>query len=414
MPLDSLFIRLRSVSLIAAAVLFLTSAWAADHQTVLYSFGGPPDGTDPVGSLLMDSAGNLYGATFSGGIYCAPFYNCGTVFKLSRTPGGGWTETVIHDFSGLDGDGTNPNGSLIMDAAGNLYGTTALTAFELSPNQDGTWTEKTLCKFNFDGTGLDPDGGLVMDAAGNLYGVTLEGGGDMQGTAFELVRNGGGCYVMYSFGIGDDGKEPMGNLVVDAAGNVFGTTYAGGNAGGGTVFELSLFATGGWREIILHSFSGSDGYGPKAGLVMDAAGNLFGTTSGGGNAGVGTVFELSPVAGGGWTETTVYSFNGGPDGSDPESGLTLDAHGNLYGTTPGGGLFEYGTAFELSPRQGGWRETVLYSFEGSSDGGLPTSGLITDRAADLYGVTPGMGIPSVVYELTPPLGCGTHCPSTEH
>lgn len=253
-----------------------------------------------------------------------------------------------------------------------------------------------------------------MDAAGNLYGVTLEGGGDMQGTAFELVRNGGGCYVMYSFGIGDDGKEPMGNLVVDAAGNVFGTTYAGGNAGGGTVFELSLFATGGWREIILHSFSGSDGYGPKAGLVMDAAGNLFGTTSGGGNAGVGTVFELSPVAGGGWTETTVYSFNGGPDGSDPESGLTLDAHGNLYGTTPGGGLFEYGTAFELSPRQGGWRETVLYSFEGSSDGGLPTSGLITDRAADLYGVTPGMGIPSVVYELTPPLGCGTHCPSTEH
>ena len=122
MPLDSLFIRLRSVSLILAATLFLTCAWATDHKTVLYSFGGPPDGVGPVGNLTMDAAGNLYGATGGGGVYCSPFYSCGTVFKLSRTQGGGWTEVVLHSFGSGD-DGSSPNGSLIMNAAGNLYGT---------------------------------------------------------------------------------------------------------------------------------------------------------------------------------------------------------------------------------------------------------------------------------------------------
>ena len=425
--------RLRAVAVGFAAVLSLTCAWAADHKTVLYSFGNPPDGYGPFGNLIMDAAGNLYGTTGGGGVYCSPFYSCGTVFKLSRTEGGGWTEVVLHSF-GSGNDGRSPNGSLIMDDDGNLYGTTSSggvpgggTAFKLSPDGNGGWTETVLYNFGGGNDGDYPDCGLLMDTAGNLYGSTLYGGAYGWGTVFELSPNGSGGWtetVLHSFNYSsNDGHSPIGSLVMDAAGNLYGTTYNGGafcqSTGCGTVFELS-HGEGGWTETLLHSFNANDGSGPEAGLVMDAAGNLYGTTFQGGNLGgllcapfgCGTVFEVSPVAGGGWTETTLYSFNGQPDAGYPQFSLILDTRGNLYSTTSMGGSDNYGTAFELSPRQGGWRETVLYSFELVNDGG-PTSGLIIDRAGDLYGATSG-GDEGLIYELIPGFICGTHCPSPEH
>lgn len=425
----NLLIRLRSLSVLFAAVLFFSSAWAADQETVLYNFGNPPDAAGPLGSLLMDAAGNLYGASGGGGLYCSPYYDCGTVFKLSRTQGGGWTEVVLHSFGSGD-DGSGPNGSLIMDAAGNLYGTTySGIVFELSPNQNGTWTETVLYRFSGGDDGNDPAGGLVMDAAGKLYGTTNGGGAYGWGTVYELSHNGGGGWtetVLHSFNYSsNDGHSPTGNLAMDAAGNLYGTTYNGGQGGGfcqsngcGTVFELSL-GGGGWTETVLHSFDANDGYGPEAGLAMDAAGNLYGTTYQGGNLGglvcapfgCGTVFELSPVAGGGWTETTLYSFNGRPDAGYPQSNLILDAGGNLYGTTSMGGANNYGSAFELSPRHGVWTETVLDSFDA---GGSPTGGLVMDRVGELYGLAEGgSNHNGVAYELTSPIICPAGCRSAE-
>ncbi len=434
MQVESVFIRLRAVSLVLAAVLFLTSAWAADHQTVLHTFGNFPDGSGPDGSLIMDAAGNLYGATLQGGIYCP--VGCGTVFELTRTEAGGWTETVLYNF-GNGNDGVYPNGSLIMDAAGNLYGTTNLggvdnrgTVFKLSPSQGGGWEETLLYSFGSGGVndGGAPNGGLIMDAAGNLYGMTGSGGTYAEGTVFELSPGQGGSWeetVLYNFGHGTDAAFPDGTLIMDAAGNLYGTTMEGGqggrgvicgNHGCGTVFELSPIV-GGWTETVLHSFNGGDGNQPRAGLVMDAAGHLYGTTIQGGPYcapfGCGTVFELSPSGGGGWTETTLYNFQGQPDGAGPDAPLILDSAGNLYGTTSQGGSENAGTVFEISPRHDGWTETVLYSFDQICCGADPTSGLIMDRSGDLYGVT-GLGgayYSGVAYELTPP-SC-VHCVTTE-
>ncbi len=427
------FAWLRAVSVIFAIALFLTSARAADHQTVLYTFGNPPDGTSPAGNLIMDAAGNLYGTTYQGGIYCR--VGCGTVFELSPTTAGKWTETVLHNF-GNGNDGATPNGSLIIDAAGNFYGTTNAggisgvgTAFELSPSQGGSWTETVLHNFGNGNDGAYPDGGVIRDAAGNLYGVTMQGGIYAEGTVFELSPSEGGGWtetVLHNFGNGNDAAYPGASLIMDAAGNVYGTTEEGGQGGGfcqsygcGTVFELSPSDGGGWAETVLYSFNGSDGSQPDASLVMDAAGNLYGTTIQGGPYcapfGCGTVFELSPSAGGGWTETTLYNFKEQPDGALPESSLILDAAGNLYGTTTQGGSADYGTAFEISPRQSGWTETVLFSFDQLTSGADPTSGLIMDRFGDLYGATElgGTYYGGLAYKLTPHSICAAHCVSTE-
>jgi uncharacterized repeat protein (TIGR03803 family) len=429
-----LFTGLRAVSLVLAAVLFLTSAWAADHQTVLYSFSNHPDAATPVGSLIMDAAGNLYGATNSGGIYCPPFFGCGTVFKLSCAQTG-WTETVLYSF-GNGNDGVGPTGSLIMDAAGNLYGTTngggihgVGTVFELSPSQDGGWEETVLYSFDSINDGFDPSGGLIMDAAGNLYGATSNGGTYAEGTVFELSPSqGGGGWtetVLYNFGHGTDGAFPVGGLVIDTAGNLYGTTEEGGQGGSycqsygcGTVFELSP-SGGGWAETVLHNFNGDDGNQPRAGLAADAAGNLYGTTIQGGPYcapfGCGTVFEVSPSAGAGWTETTLYFFTDQPDGALPDAGVVLDADGNVYGTTSLGGNENAGIAFEVSPRHGGWTETVLYSFDQITSGFEPQSGLIVGRSGGLYGAVWSGGAYDfgLVYELTPPSICA-HCVPTEH
>ena len=415
-----LSIGLRAALAIFTVTLFVTGTWAATTEKVLHSFNGT-DGDAPSAALISDAAGNLYGTTFAGGTQGGGF---GAVFELSPTNGGGWREKELYTFKNNGTDGLNPYARLIFDATGNLYGTTAYggtygsgTVFELSPTAGGVWTEKVLHSFGNGTDGVNPYAGLIFDAAGNLYGTTYQGGTYGSGSVFELIRGNAGRWtekVLHSFGNGADGAGSYASLIIDAAGNLYGTTFEGGAyIYYGTVFELMPVPGGGWTEMVLHSFSGADGGYLEAGLIFGAGGNLYGTTEIGGANNAGTVFELTPTAGGGWTENVLYSFhNNGTDGFAPIAGLVLDAAGNLYGTTALGGTYDCagfgcGTVFELMPEAGGsWTEEVLHSFNpADGDGGSPEASLIFDAAGNLYGTTFGGGAnrDGTVFEL---LGAG--------
>jgi uncharacterized repeat protein (TIGR03803 family) len=349
----------------------------------LHNFVNNGDGTSPTSTLIMDSAGSLYGTTNRGGtgLNCSGSGNCGTVFKLTQQPGGGWAERILHEFTNNGTDGYSPFAGLIFDTAGNLYGTTNLggtsgfggTVFELTPTAGGNWTERVL--YNFCSQSNCADGGgpyasLIFDAAGNLYGTTGSGGAFGGGTVFELAPTGGVWTesVLHSFTRqGPGGSLPNASLVFDAAGNLYGTTVFGGagncktagETGCGVVFELKT-KTGGWTEKVLHAFNNnaSDGHNPYASLIFGASGNLYGTTGFGGTGtcavagqiGCGTVFKLTPTADGIWTERILHRFNNnGADGYQPEGSLIFDASGNLYGTTVGSGTNNAGTVFEITP-----------------------------------------------------------------
>ncbi len=325
-----LFVLMASV----AAVVIVS---AAQQEKILYSFGSGTVVTTPNGALTMDPSGNLYGTTFQGGTY-----GYGTVFELSPALDGTWTERVLHDFNDNGVDGTNPVGSLILDASGNLYGATQLggsgsltasprtsfnggtgTAFELSPASDGSWTETILHRFQgqvrkpggrvYPTDGYFPTGSLIVDAAGNLYGTTL-GGGTVSsrfdaGTVFELSPAGSGQWtekVLYNFfsGFGSTGASPNPGLIIDVSGNLYGTTAAGGSRechqhGCGTVFELTQTEESGSYSFNNIGTQKLNGVGPNGGLVADPVGNLYGTTVAGGSEGCseqgcGTVFEIQP------------------------------------------------------------------------------------------------------------------------
>ena len=434
-----LFIRLRVALAIIAATLFVTSTRAQTHENVLYSFCAQTnciDGFDPAASLISDAAGNLYGTTYQGGANnCGfPYNGCGTVFELTPTAGGGWTEEVLHTFSN-GADGATPEAALIFDAAGNLYGTTQYggahgggTAFELTPTAGGGWTEQVLYSFCSQTNCTDgayPPAGLIFDAAGNLYGTTWYGGTNSGpycpqgcGTVFELTPAAGGAWtekVLYSFCSQTncaDGDDPVAGVRFDQAGNLYGTTYQGGSypcepSDCGTVFELTPAAGGGWTEQVLYTFGCCSGVGPVGGLIFDAAGNLYGALFYGGTYYGGAVFELTPQAGGSWALTVLHSFGNGADGDDPDTDLIFDA-GNLYGTTSKGGTYpcnsgySCGTVFELTPNgSGGWTEQVLHSFGNGADGAFPVAGLIV-AAGNLYGTTAQGGTSGggTVFELT--------------
>jgi len=394
----------RVLAVLAGVLVAMNPAWASSEH-VLYSFSN--DGTDgftPYSSLIFDASGNLYGTTVLGGTY-----GCGTVFELSPS-GQSWTETVIYSFQSNGKDGCQPYAGLIFDQAGNLYGTTYVggnagqgTVFELSPSGNGQWQEKVLQAFA-GSRGAYPAAGLTFDSAGNLYGTTVEGGTGSNCTAgcgvvFELTPTAKGGWngtVLYDFaGANGDGAWPFSRIILDASGNVYGTTFAGGQSFAGTVFELTPGSGGHWSETVLYSFNdnGKDAAAPTAGVVFDTSGNLYGTTTSGGRFQQGAVFELSPGANG-WNETVLHSFNNnGKDGCQPFDALVMSPEGKLYGTTFLGGSSGsgWGTVFALARGSSGkWGDRVLYSFNNNgSDGYEPYLGsLVQDSEGQLYGTTP--------------------------
>lgn len=410
---------LMASALIATAVVGTAPLAGAQQESVLHSFGGSGDGSNPSGVLVLDKSGNIYGATFFGGAYGSGSAETGgTVFEVTPVIGGGWTEAVLHSFSGGD-DGEWPYSGVILDAADNLYGPTFLggaygqgTEFELKRGAGGEWNKAILHSFANDGMdGSSPNSALVFDGAGNLYGTTLLGGSHGVGSVFKLaLRQGGGWLeeILHNFdNNGIDGEYPgVARLVFDAAGNLYGATTGGGPHGAGVVFELMPQPSGKWTEKLLHAFGrAGDGAQPQTGVVLDSAGNLYGTTANGGSDGVGTVFELTPAANGSWAEAILYNFSGSGDvGFGPGWSPTLDASGNLYSTTDSGGVYGYGTAFELTPTAGGtWTGMILHSFDfNGTDGYLP-GGVVFDGSGNLYGTTYLGGVYNygTVFEIVP-------------
>jgi uncharacterized repeat protein (TIGR03803 family) len=367
-----------------AAALHAQSADKSQTGTysLLYSFQCSPDAANPFAGLVQDSSGNLYSTAGAGGQY-----GLGAVFKV--TPGG--TETVLHSFAGPPSDGLDPElGSLTLDAAGNLYGTTALggefrqgTVFKVTAKG----TESVLYNFTGGADGGNPVGGVALDNAGNLYGTASSFGVYGNGVVFKLTPDGTES-VLHSFGsFPTDGGYPTGNLTRDSSGDLYGTTAEGGDFGAGTVFEV----TAGGTETVLHSFEGGlynfrDGIEPfGGGLLLDASGNLYGVTLDGGANNGGVVFKMTSRG----AESMLFDFNATTGGEYPVDGLARDAAGNLYGTTEYGGSgigcsIGCGVLFELTTAD---QEIVLhnFAFSSSSDGGIPYGGVVQDPSGNLYG-----------------------------
>lgn len=398
-----------------------TLAATAQVHTVLYSFQSGNDGALPTSNLISDGAGGFYGMTHSGGSSGCGGYGCGTFFHLTHS-GGVWTNTVLIAF-GDKPDLDQPDFELIKDSAGNFYGTSEGggtdnwgTVFEISPPSQpgGAWTETILYSFTDGLDGGDPQGGVTFGPGGALYGTTVYGGPFNTGgcypygcgVVFQLLPPAKGSTTwteasLYNFSdifinSGNDMK-----LIADRQGRLFGTTQNLGRFGAGTVFMLTPPSSqgGNWTTTDIYDFTGgADGANPLAGLIFDRAGNLYGTTNG--NAALlGTVFELSPPSGSGsWAFKLLHTFVGTPsDGDHPQTRLTFDNRGNLYGTTYGGGitrspkcfiLVGCGTIFELSPTsEGVWNETVLHEFGGGDDGLTPEAPVTIMGNGLIFGTT---------------------------
>lgn len=402
----------------------------------LLSFGGLSDGANPSAGLTVDASGNnLYGMASAGGTGSCVFDGtpgCGTVFRLNRR-NGNWLLTPLYKFlGGMDGElplkplTIGPNGSLYGMTASGGEGTCVFdgdtgcgTVFNVTPmstvpaNALSPWLQSVLYRFAGETDAGNPVSNVVFDQGGNMYGTSNNGGANGVGTVFKLSPSGGGHWtesVLYSFVGGTDGANPVDGLLFDATGNLYGTTSNGGGStacsgGCGTVFELSPAGTG-WTERVIYKFQGStDGKNPNAGLVRDAVGNLYGDTWQGGSQGGGTVFELSP-SGRSWSLTTLYSFPGNGFAVDR---LTTDLTGNLYGTLQQGGAYGNGEVFELSSSHGNWIYYDLYDFTGGNDGGTPLGSVVLDSSGNVYGTTANGGANScggnhgcgVVYEIMP-------------
>ncbi len=384
---------------------------------VLHTFTGT-DGQEPVTGLTMDAAGNLYGTTYYGGSKGA-----GTVFKMTRR-NGSWTFSPLYSFKGGD-DGVSPGGRVVIGPNGTLYGTTAQgggtgcygmgcgTVFNLRPPAQSCktaicpWTETVLHRFGDvgSGDGIGPVGDLVFDQAGNLYGATAAGGSDSNGAIYELSPAGGGWTesIIFSFKT-SGGTVPAGGVIFDNAGNLYGTTNQGGDHQLGTAYQLKPSGSG-WTQTVLHSFKDpSDGY-YTADLAFDSLGNLYGATFDGGDNGGGTVYQLAP-SGGSWALNVLQSFSGQGFGGQLGGSVLVDAARNVYGVTVYGGSGDAGRVFKLTPSGGGWIYTNLHDFPvPGSDGYYPNGSLVMDASGTLYGTTAvgGTGNPGygVVFEITP-------------
>jgi uncharacterized repeat protein (TIGR03803 family) len=401
---------------------------------VIYNFGASPDGNGPAAGVVLDAKGNLYGTTALGGSFSK-----GTVYELMSN-GGQWTEKVLYNFChpGMHcSDGSLPISKLASDSAGNLYGTASEgglysepnsgigngVVFELTPQQDGTWTETVLYNFQGGWDGDYPQGGsLLFDKDGSLYGTTLGGGGTGvfgygNGTVFELSPASNGQWTEqvladFCFLAGlcnpseGEGANPQDGLVFDSGGNLFGVTRIGPpkfgeglpEYGYGTVFELGPTSSDYWSQSWPYNFQSgpTDGATPMGALTIDSSGAFYGTTSAGGNStgspDSGTVFKLALGTDGKWHNSILYNFCALPvcaDGSHPTTGVVFDQSGNLFGTTLNGGKLDAGIVFKLEPQPDGtWKQTTLYTFEGADTGQGPV-GLTIDSSGNLYVVAAG-------------------------
>lgn len=386
------------------------------QETVLHVFGGTQnDGKYPIDGLIRDASGNLYGVTGEGGTY-----GHGAAYELSPKESGGYTEKILHSFNLNGTDGAYPNGGMILDSAGDLFGTTTNggtgtcggyncgIVFELIPQSNGTWKEKIL--YNFQNNGVDgtaPIESLVQDKSGNLYGVTYTGGTSNRGTVYQLQPKSGGVWsenILHSFSYNGktnfDGSNPEASLTINAAGQLFGTTTQGGAHNYGTVFEL-VRNGGGWAEKIIHSFdfNGTDGISPLSGVTFDASGDMYGITNAGGAFNAGSLYELVAESGGAYSESILLSFDSN-DGSLPYGNVIFDASGNLYGTATAGGSSGNGVLFELTPDGGSWNETILYAFP--TGGYNPDGNIALDPVGNIYGTTQfgGSAHDGVVFEVS--------------
>jgi len=415
--------RFNHPSLITAAVAAATivclalasNASAADQFKIVHPF---TSAERLRGRLVRDAAGNLYGTASTGtGSF---FY--GIVFELSPKSDGEWTADTLHVFGP---SAFSPTGGLVFDQTGNLYGTTSGPGgalYKLTKNASGTWTFSVPYDFKVLGPS-DPYGDLTADTSGNFYGVAQDNLPIERtaGTVFELRHNPNGTWnapALYTF-IADStlsyphGALPNGGLVFDKAGNLYGTAWGGGNSGAecdasygcGVVFKLAPNSAGSWTQTVIYRFSGPDGANPAAGLAIDN-GNLYGTASGGGTDGAGTVFKLTLNSGKTWSESIIHDFSGGDDGNGPFGGITLGPDGSLYGTTAYGGCaFSVcnggcGVVFRLTPTPGGWTEAVLHAFSGYAQ--APDAPLLLDNKGDVFGSAQlGNTTNGLIFEITP-------------
>jgi uncharacterized repeat protein (TIGR03803 family) len=420
---------LTSVLAIAGLTLATLSSAQAATEEVIYQFQGAPDGAYPSGNLITDKTGNLYGATSFGGFAASTTNNgCGTIFELQRS-GSTFNESILWSFQNASAtDGCHPTGNLIMDASGNLFGTTSGgganvtvcnggcgTVFELSPNGSGGWNETILFSFGNEPDGIAPQAGVIFGPSGSLYGSTQSGGAcppgapvhDGAGTVFQLTPNAGVWTdaVLHTFACtgntGGDGWFP-GSLTLDTAGNIYGATPLGGdvtctgsvcNSGYGTVFELQQASA--WAEAQLAVFKSTDKmHYPSGPLLRDHAGHLYGAAQTG-------VYLLTHGTSG-WRSVVLYTFGNTGDGALPYGDLVARPN-HLYGTTADGGSSNNGTVFELTHTSSGWSETVLYSFGAPPDGSNPLNGVLIGASGNLFGTTyfGGQYNKGAVFEVTP-------------
>jgi len=404
----------RALTIALLSTLLMTqSAHAQPQFEVIYNFTGGRDGANPGSALTMSARGVLYGTTDGGGD------GYGGVFEL-KPSGSGWILNPLYSFTGGT-DGGMPFGALVIGPDGSLYGVTEFggtsnvgVVYNLRPGPTVCktalcgWNETVLYTFGGHSDGSYPEGRILFDRAGNMYGTTTDYLTGSNGTVWKLTPSGGGWSktILYSFnGPLNDGRLPDSGVISDSTGNLYGTTAAGGSTDNGAVFQLMPSGSG-WTENLLYSFQGgNDGDIVFAGLIFDPAGNLYGASSNDGSIGGGAVFEMTPSEGGWAFKPPLYGLPGirGYEGG-PRDSLTMDSTGNLYGTRVGNAApNDYGSVFKLTFSGGSWTYTSLHDFTGGSGGGYPFGTVVLDSAGNIFGTasvggTDGKG---VVFEITP-------------
>jgi uncharacterized repeat protein (TIGR03803 family) len=394
----------RQLTLVAIVLLTALQSWAIT-ETTIHAFAGGAYSEYPLSGLIFDFAGNAYGTASGGG------NGYGTIYELSPSQSG-WTANIIYSFDKITG--AYPSAALMFDKADNLYGVTAFggstsgicnnsgcgTVFELA-RVAGGWNFQRLYEFQAGADGAYPMGQLVFDSAGNLFGTASDAGALQNGTVFELSPLNGSWSesTIYTFAGNGDASGPIAGLTAGPPGIFYGTTLNGGSNGVGAVYQLT-YEKSAWKEIVVFSFSRTIGSNPQSALLL-RRGKLFGTTQTGGSNGDGTVFSLSEVNHA-IVKTVLYNFTGAADGADPYSAVVADAQGNLYGTTLQGGGSGYGVVYQLRDVSGTWKESVLHSFSRISDGSSPLGTPVIHGEA-LFGTTSGGGKwdGGVAWEITP-------------